>query len=166
MLRGSLSRRAHRERGRRRRRRAQADPAAVGGGPACPRAGEAGSSEALTTRISQARPPRSGAAPRRLLAGVDVHHLAQELDRLFARALEGVAAHDRPERSAVAEAADLGEDLVRPLGLAAGEDHHPLAVEAALHDVTRAVRERLPGDVVLLEDLLRLGLVDEVARRL
>src|SRR5262249_37145924 len=41
-----------------------------------------------------------------------------------------------------------------------------LPVEAALHHVPRAVGQRLPGDAVLFERLLRLGLVDELARRL
>src|SRR5947209_16421386 len=119
---------------------------------------EAAIRSARSMRGQTACPPSSS------LAGVDVHHAAQELDGLVARPLEGVAAHDRAERAAVAQAADLGEDLVGALGLAAGEDDDPLAVEAALHDVSGAVGEGLPRDRVLLEHLLRLGLVDELAR--
>src|SRR5438477_335868 len=90
----------------------------------------------------------------------------QGQDRLLARALERVAAHDRPERPAIAQSPDLRQDLLGALRLAAGEDDDALAVEAALHHVPRPVGERLPGDVVLLEDLLRFGLVDEIGRRL
>src|SRR5207253_2577551 len=114
-------------------------------------------------RRSRKRPrkPRSD-----LPALIDVHHLPQELDRLLARALERVAAHDRPERPAIAQSPDLRQDLLGALRLAAGEDDDALAVEAALHHVPRPVGERLPGDVVLLEDLLRFGLIDEISRRL
>src|SRR5438034_6640997 len=44
------------------------------------------------------------------LAGVDVHHLAEEVERLAPWPLEGVAADDRPEAAAVADGAHLLED--------------------------------------------------------
>ena len=50
--------------------------------------------------------------------------------------------------------------------LAAREDDDALAVEGALDAVTHAVGERLDRHVVLLEDLLRLGLLDVRRRRL
>src|SRR5438132_1086920 len=70
------------------------------------------------------------------------------------------------DRPAIAQSPDLRQDLLGALRLAAGEDDDALAVEAALHHVPRPVGERLPGDVVLLEDLLRFGLIDEISRRL
>ncbi len=54
----------------------------------------------------------------------------------------------------------------RALGLAAGEDHDAPAVEGALHHVLDALPERGGGDGVLLVDLLRLGLLQEVLGRL
>src|SRR3954469_8002285 len=96
-----------------------------------------------------ARPPTTrGRARRALLARVDVHHVAEQLDGFLAGPLEGVAAHDGAERATVAQAADLGHDLVRALGLAAREDDDALAVEAALHHVLGPVGQRLPRDVV------------------
>src|SRR5207249_9817717 len=102
----------------------------------------------------------------RLLPLIDVHDLPQQLDGFLSRSLERIAAHYRPECAAFAETADLGEDVLGALRLAAREDDDALAVEAALHYVPRPVRQRLPGNVVLLEHLLGLGLIDEVARRL
>src|SRR3954468_12081732 len=125
------------------RRHAPADARAVGGGP-----------------------PAAGARFALAFTGEYVHHVAEELYRLVVRALEGVAAHDRAEGAAIAQAADLLHELVSALRLAAREDDDALSVETALHDVAHAIRHRLDGDVVLLEDLLVLGLVDELAGRL
>src|SRR6185312_8237038 len=87
-------------------------------------------------------------------------------ERFLPRPLEGVAAHDRAERAALRDLADFAEHLVRALGLAAREDDDALAVECTLHAMLHAVAEGLRRDAVLLEDLLRLGLLDVVLRRL
>src|SRR5690606_22200870 len=73
---------------------------------------------------------------------VDVHHVAEELDRVGALPLEGVAAHDRAERAAGRELAHLFQDVFGALRLAAGEDDDALAVEAALDDEAHAVGHR------------------------
>src|SRR5581483_12018191 len=69
-----------------------------------------------------------------LLAGIDLDQLVQHLQRVLARALEGVAADDRTVAAAVADAARLVVDAVEILRGTAGEDDDALAVEAGLHD--------------------------------
>src|SRR5881628_2085418 len=100
------------------------------------------------------------------LAGVDVHHLAQEVERLAARPLEGVVADDRPEAAAVADGAHLLEDGGGILRLAAREDDDPPPVEGALHDVAHPLGEGRDRDALLLVDLLRRRLLDVRRRRL
>src|SRR2546428_328648 len=109
--------------------------------------------------------PRSPKGSLRL-AGVDVHHLTQEVERLAPRPLEGVAADDRSEAAAVADGADLVEDGGGVLRLAAREDHDAPPVEGALHHVAHALGEGRDRDTLLLVDLLRRRLLDVRRRRL
>ena len=103
---------------------------------------------------------------RGLRPPVDVHHGSEELERLRAGALEGVATHDAAEAAAGCDARTSWSSSFGVLRLAAGEDHDALAVERALHHVPHAVGQGLRRDRVLLEDLLGLGLLDVVLRRL
>src|SRR5213080_2866220 len=57
------------------------------------------------------------------LALIDPDDLVEHVERLLARALEGVAADDRTVGPAIAQAADLGEQAFEVLGLAAREHH-------------------------------------------
>jgi hypothetical protein len=50
------------------------------------------------------------------LALIDADDLVEHVERLVARALEGVAADDRTIGAAVAQAADLGEQAFEVLG--------------------------------------------------
>src|SRR5437868_7982529 len=88
-------------------------------------------------------------------AGVDVHHLPEEGERLLARALERVPADDRAEPAAVADGAHLVEDGGRLLRFAAREDDDAPAVESTLDDVTDAFGERPDRNALLLVHLLR-----------
>src|SRR5207249_1761364 len=89
------------------------------------------------------------------LPGVDVHHRTEEGDCIALRTLERVAADDRAEAAAVADAADLVEHCVVRLGLAAGEDDDASTAEGALHHVAHAIAERVDLDLLALVDLLR-----------
>src|SRR5580693_1543413 len=96
----------------------------------------------------------------------DLHDVGEEFHGLGARTLEGVAPHDAAEGAARGHAAHVLEESVCPLGLAAREDDDALAVERALDDVPDAIGHGLGGNPVLLEDLLRFRLLDEIRRRL
>src|SRR6184192_1449616 len=100
------------------------------------------------------------------LAGVDVHHLAEEVERLAPRPLEGVAADDRPEAAAVADGAHLLEEGSGVLRLAPREDDDAPPVEGALHHVAHALGQGGDRDALLLVDLLRRRLLDVRRRRL
>src|SRR5205809_7025186 len=91
------------------------------------------SRDSRSTFTAMAFPPSPPGSLR--LAGVDVHHLAQEVERLAPRPLEGVAADDRPEAAAGADGAHLLEDGRRVLGLAASEADDTPAVAGGLHHV-------------------------------
>src|SRR5215471_2535110 len=81
---------------------------------------------------------------------VDVHDLLQERHAVRVRALECVPAHDRPERTALREPADLLEKLGVPLGRPARENHDTPPREAGLNAVADALGERADGDLGLL----------------
>src|SRR5687768_2823715 len=98
------------------------------------------------------------------LPRVDVHHRAEERERVLLRTLERVPADDRAEPAAVADGAHLVEHGVVALGLAAREDHDAPPVEGRLHDVADAVGERVDLDLLALVHLLR-GRHLEVRRR-
>src|SRR4029453_17246971 len=87
------------------------------------------------------------------LAGVDVHYLAEEVQRFLLGSLEGVPAKDRAEAAAGADPAHLVHDGRGLLRLAAREDDDAAAVEGALHDVAYALGERGDRNALLLVDL-------------
>src|SRR5919108_2880169 len=104
-------------------------------------------------------PPTSPARITLLLsARVESHHGAEELQRVGLLSLERVAPDDRPEPAAVADGADLIEDLVILRRGAAGEDDDAPAVERRLHDVAHALGQS--------PDRHLRGLVDFLGRRL
>src|SRR5437870_170448 len=100
------------------------------------------------------------------LAGVDVHHLAEEVERLAPWPLEGVAADDRPEAAAVADGAHLLEDGSGVLRLAPRENEDAPPVEGALHHVAHALGQGGDRDALLLVPLLGRRLLDVRRRRL
>src|SRR6266568_7243123 len=112
-------------------------------------------------RVGRAPPGHARERPLRS-ARVDLHHVGEELERLRLRPLEGVAAHDRAERAALAESADLLEHGVGALRLAAGEDDDPLSVERRLDDVAHPLRQARARDLLILVDLLRLYELHEI----
>src|SRR5207249_3556811 len=111
-------------------------------------------------------PGPSACAPSLGLPRVDVHDRLEELDRLLARPLEGVAPDDRSEAAAVPDAPDLVEDRGGVLRLPAGEDHDAPAVEGALHHVPHPLGERRDRDALLVVDLLGGRLLDVRRRQL
>src|SRR5207249_3775595 len=121
-------------------------------------------------------PPRSPPPPRRAgnratgsrrsrgkslrLSRVDIHHLAEEVERVAAGPLEGVPADDRAEAAPVPDRAHLVEERGSILRLPAREDDDAPAVEGALHDVAHPLGERRDRDALLLVDLLGRRLLD------
>ena len=112
----------------------------------------------------------AGDATRLLeLARVDLHHRREEPERAIALALERVPADDRPEPTAVADAAVLlVERLVVLARGAAREDHDALAVERRLDDVADALGQRADGHGTLTDarDEPCRGLADGRQRRI
>ena len=109
---------------------------------------------------------RGRAEARTSLAGVDIHHLAEQAEGVFLRSLEGVASHDRAKGATGVQAADLVEDSVFPLGGAAGEDHDASATETGVDDVLDALGQGADRDLLFLVDLLGRGLLEVIGRRL
>src|SRR5262245_13102521 len=127
-------------------------------------------SPAASTPSGEDNPYRSAKCralrARLLRRAVDILHALEQLQRFGHRALECVATHDRAERAAVRETLDLGQHLGGALRLTAREDHDAATAEGALHDVTRAIRERADRDLLRLVDFLRGLLLDLLGRRL
>src|SRR6185437_2118692 len=115
---------------------------------------------------SKDAPPQSRRRRVSALALVDANPAVEQLQRLVARALEGVAADDRAVAAAVADGARLGEDAAVVLGLAAGEHDDAPPVEAGLDDMAIARRGRGDVDLLLLIDLFGGVELEEVGGRL
>src|SRR6516162_3319500 len=96
---------------------------------------------------------------------IDLDDLAQHVERLPLRPLEGVPADDRAVATAVADGTHLGKDAVEILGLAAREDDDPPAVKGRLHDMADARSRGRYIDVVVLVDLLRRSKFEVRGRR-
>src|SRR5262249_1927786 len=95
---------------------------------------------------------------------VDAHDRREELQRLWLLPLERVASDDRAEAAAIADGADLVEDLLVLGGGAARENDGAAAVEGRLHDVPDALGERADRHLRRFVDLFRRRLL-EVRRR-
>src|SRR5215470_4502684 len=99
-----------------------------------------------------------------LRPGVDAHDRREELQRFRLLPLKRVASDDRAEAAAIADGANLVEDLLVLGGGAARENDDAAAVERRLHDVPHALGERADRHLRRFVDLLRRRLL-EVRRR-
>src|SRR5207237_4902383 len=102
--------------------------------------------------------------PLRNLSCVDANDRVEQTERLLSGPLKGVAADDRAEATAVADAANVVEERFVALDGAAGEDHDPPPGESALDNVPDAVRHGLGLNPLLFVHLAS-GFLFEVRRR-
>src|SRR5262249_47182242 len=97
---------------------------------------------------------------------VNTDDLLEERDAFVVGALKCVAPDDGSECAARVQIADFLQDLVGALRRAPRENDYATAAERRLNAVADAVRERIDGDLRLLDGLLCFGLFDVSRGRL